>query len=88
MKQSVTVNKSAEAKWAEGIKNSISKDQNQTPKTNDLATILQKVIIPLISIVSFIGVWHIGAEALRQREINFRIEKTLADQGQLAADAT
>ena len=85
MKQSVTVNESAEAKWIEGIRTSLSKIKVKTPKINIIAT-LKKMIIPALSIISFIGIWHLGAEALKQREINFRIEKTLADQGQVAAD--
>jgi len=82
MKQSVTVSKSEEAKWLEGIKVVLSKLQFKPPTFN-----LKKIIVPVISIVAFIGIWYLGAEALRQREINFRVEKTLADQGQAAADA-
>ncbi|WP_075340689.1 ABC transporter permease [Tenacibaculum agarivorans] len=82
MKQSVTVSKSEEAKWLEGIKVVLSKLQFKTPTFN-----LKKIIVPVISIVAFIGIWYLGAEALRQREINFRVEKALTDQGQAAANA-
>ncbi|WP_066225514.1 ABC transporter permease [Formosa haliotis] len=53
----------------------------------DFISFLRKVIVPLASILLFIGLWHLGAKALYQREANFKIEKALADQGPEAADA-
>ncbi|PNW28015.1 ABC transporter permease [Formosa algae] len=52
----------------------------------DFISFLRKVIVPLASILLFIGMWHLGAKALYQREANFKIEKALTDQGQAAAD--
>ncbi|WP_199269616.1 ABC transporter permease [Formosa sp. L2A11] len=52
----------------------------------DFISFLRKVIVPLASILLFIGLWHLGAKALFQREANFKIEKALTDQGQAAAD--
>ncbi len=86
MKQSVTVNQPAEAKWLKAIKILLSKVSIKRPTFN-LSSVVQKVVIPFASIVAFIGIWHLGAEALKQREINYRIEKTLADQGEAAAAA-
>ncbi|SNR16284.1 ABC transporter permease [Tenacibaculum jejuense] len=86
MKQSVTVNQPAEAKWQKVIKTLFSKVSVKKPSFNLLST-LKKVGIPFASIVVFIGIWHLGAEGLRQREINYRVEKTLADQGEAAAAA-
>lgn len=53
----------------------------------DFISFLRKVIVPIASILLFIGLWHLGAKALYQREANFKIEKALEDQGPEAADA-
>ena len=43
--------------------------------------------MPLASILLFIGLWHLGAKSLYNIEAEFKIEKALQDQGQVAADA-
>ena len=87
MKQSITVKKAAQqTKWAGSAKTFLSKFNVKLPKL-EFTTVLKKLFVPLISIVVFFGLWHLGSDLLRQREIDFRIEKTLQDQGQLAADA-
>ena len=48
---------------------------------------LRKTIVPLASILLFIGLWHLGAKSLYNIEAEFKIEKALEDQGQVAADA-
>ena len=53
----------------------------------DFRTMLRKVIVPLASIVLFIGLWHAGAKALYNIEADYKIQKALTDQGQVAADA-
>ncbi|CAI8345562.1 MAG: Bicarbonate transport system permease protein CmpB [Bacteroidota bacterium] len=53
----------------------------------ELVPSLKKLLIPVSSILVFLGIWYLGAESLRQREIDFRVEKALTDQGQAAADA-
>tara|TARA_R110002051_G_scaffold149495_1_gene222009 strand:+ start:2446 stop:3552 length:1107 start_codon:yes stop_codon:yes gene_type:complete len=53
----------------------------------DYITFLRKVIVPLASILLFIGMWHLGAKSLYNIEAEFKIEKALKDQGQVAADA-
>ncbi len=85
MKQSVTV-KDSSVKWTMAIKSVLNKLNIKLPKL-DLKTIVRKVIIPVISIIAFIGIWQFGADILRQREIDFRVEKAFNDQGQAAADA-
>ncbi|MEO9512089.1 MAG: ABC transporter permease [Flavobacteriaceae bacterium] len=86
MKQSVAVNKAEQqVKWTEGLKTLLSKFKIRPPKF-EFNTILKKLIVPILSIAAFIGIWHVGANALRQREIDFRIEKALTDQGQAAAE--
>lgn len=85
MKQSVTVNKSEDLKLAGVLKSIIAKLKIKAPKF-EFNTVLRKIVIPIISILVFIGIWHFGSEILRQREIDFRVEKTLADQGQLEAN--
>ena len=48
---------------------------------------LKKIGITVLSIVLFIGLWHLGSKALYNKEANFTIAKALEDQGQEAADA-
>ena len=48
---------------------------------------LRKTIVPLASILLFIGLWHLGAKSLYNIEAEFKIAKALEDQGQVAADA-
>jgi nitrate/nitrite transport system permease protein len=52
-----------------------------------LKTLLRKTIVPLASILLFIGLWHLGAKSLYNIEAEFKIEKALKDQGKAAADA-
>ncbi|WP_420402032.1 ABC transporter permease [Flagellimonas sp.] len=86
MKQSVTVSKTQEMKLASAAKAVLSKFKIKTPKF-EVKTILKKVIVPLASILLFIGLWHMGAKALFNVEADFKIQKALTDQGQEAADA-
>jgi nitrate/nitrite transport system permease protein len=48
---------------------------------------LRKSIVPLASILLFIGLWHLGAKSLYNIEAEFKIEKALKDQGLEAAEA-
>lgn len=85
MKQSIAVPKTTSSKTMDKVKKILDKFKIKPPKF-EFNSVLKKLIIPLVSILAFFGLWHLGAELLRQREINFRIEKTLEDQGQVAAD--
>ncbi len=53
----------------------------------DFIKFLRKVVVPLASILLFIGIWHMGAKALYDREANFKIETALTGQGPAAAEA-
>ncbi|WP_339342512.1 ABC transporter permease [uncultured Polaribacter sp.] len=53
----------------------------------DFKNFLRKIVVPLASILFFIGMWHLGAKSLFNIEAAFKIEKALKDQGQIAADA-
>ncbi|WP_299669733.1 ABC transporter permease [uncultured Polaribacter sp.] len=53
----------------------------------DFKKFLRKVIVPLASILIFVGLWHLGAKSLYNIEATFRIEKALKDQGPVAAAA-
>ncbi|UZO80186.1 ABC transporter permease [Aquimarina sp. ERC-38] len=48
---------------------------------------LRKTAITIVSILLFIGLWHLGAKALYNVEADYKIEKALTEQGQQAADA-
>ncbi len=60
-----------------------------TPKFQkaDLLPSLKKAGITVLSILLFLGLWHLGSKALYNKEANFKIEKALTEQGQVAADA-
>ena len=53
----------------------------------DFKNFLRKVVVPLASIFLFIGLWHAGSKSLYNIEADFRINKALEEQGQVAADA-
>ncbi|RED44888.1 ABC transporter permease [Seonamhaeicola aphaedonensis] len=53
----------------------------------DLKSFLRKVVVPLASILLFLGLWHLGAKSLYNTEAEFKIEKALNDQGPEAAEA-
>ena len=52
-----------------------------------LKNVLRKLLMPLASIVLFIGLWHLGAKTLYNIEAEYKIEKALNEQGQAEADA-
>ncbi|MBO0323743.1 ABC transporter permease [Muricauda sp. CAU 1633] len=86
MKQSITATKVNDIKWAGVVKSLLSKLKVKTPKL-EFKTVFKKFIIPIISILLFIGLWHMGAKALYNIEADYKIQKALTDQGQEAADA-
>ena len=85
MKQSVTVNKSEELKVAGVLKSLLSKINFKLPKFNG-KSLVKKLVIPLASILLFVVLWHFGAKALFNIEADYKIEKALTEQGQVAAD--
>ena len=48
---------------------------------------LKKTGITLVSILLFLGLWHLGSKALYNKEAAYKIEKALNEQGQEAAAA-
>ena len=86
MKQSVTVSKTQELKLAATAKVLLSKFTIKTPKF-ELKTLVRKIIVPLVSILLFIGLWHMGAQSLYNIEADYKIQKALTDQGREASDA-
>tara|TARA_R110002049_G_scaffold248695_11_gene423195 strand:+ start:6496 stop:7602 length:1107 start_codon:yes stop_codon:yes gene_type:complete len=56
-------------------------------ENEDFKAFLRKVVVPLISILLFLGLWHLGARSLYNIEADFKIEKALNDQGPEAAEA-
>tara|TARA_X000000950_G_scaffold165062_2_gene201749 strand:- start:5411 stop:6520 length:1110 start_codon:yes stop_codon:yes gene_type:complete len=53
----------------------------------EIQKLLRKFIVPIASILLFLGLWHMGAKALYNIEADFRINKALVERGQEAADA-
>ena len=86
MKQSIALDRISQLVGF-GILKPITAIFKGRPQKEDITAILKKIVIPIASILLFIGLWHSGAKALYDKEANYKIEKALADQGQLAADA-
>lgn len=53
----------------------------------DFKAFLRKTIVPIVSVLLFIGLWHLGSKSLYNTEADFKIEKALTDQGPEAAEA-
>lgn len=53
----------------------------------DYKAFLRKVVVPLASIMLFLGIWHLGSKILYNVEADYKIEKALADNGQAASNA-
>lgn len=60
-----------------------------TPKLQkgDIWASFKKTGITILSILLFLGLWHLGSKALYNIEADYKIEKALTEQGQAAADA-
>ena len=56
-------------------------------KKGSLLSFLKKSGITLLSILCFIGLWHMGSKALYNVEANYKIEKALTERGEEAAAA-
>jgi len=56
-------------------------------KKGNVFSALKKTGITLVSILLFIGLWHLGSKALYNVEASYKIEKALTERGQAAADA-
>ncbi|HEX9601086.1 MAG TPA: ABC transporter permease, partial [Mariniflexile sp.] len=86
MKQSITLNKITKFVGLDFLKAIKSIFTGKIEK-EDFKNFLRKVVVPLASMLLFIGLWHMGAKALYNTEANYKIEKALTEQGQEAADA-
>ncbi|WP_318312648.1 ABC transporter permease [Flagellimonas crocea] len=85
MKHSVTVVQDEKENFGTVVKGFVIKLMPAMPKWNG-KNLVRKVLIPLASIVLFVGLWHVGAKALYNIEADYKIQKALTDQGQEAAD--
>jgi len=86
MKQSVTLNKVTQLIGMGFFKNIANLFTGKLSK-DEIKAILRKTLVPIASILLFIGLWHLGAKALYNIEAEFKIAKALEDQGQAEADA-
>ena len=85
MKQSVAVNKSEELKVEGMLKTLLSKINFTLPRF-DGKGLVRNLLIPVVSIILFVVLWHFGAKALFTIEADYKIQKALTEQGQVAAD--
>ncbi|MGB6154036.1 MAG: ABC transporter permease [Pricia sp.] len=58
-----------------------------TLKKGGLLASLKKTGITLLSVLCFIGLWHMGSKALYNIEADYKVEKALTERGQEAAAA-
>ncbi|MFI0431127.1 ABC transporter permease [Mariniflexile sp. HMF6888] len=86
MKQSITLDKITKFVGLDFLKTIKSIFTGNIEK-EDFKNFLRKVVVPLASMLLFIGLWHMGAKALYNTEAEYKIEKALTEQGQEAADA-
>lgn len=86
MKQSITLDRITKFVGLDFLKNIKSIFTGKIEK-EDFKNFLRKVVVPLASMLLFIGLWHMGAKALYNTEAEYKIEKALTEQGQEAADA-
>lgn len=56
-------------------------------KKTGMVSFLKKTGITVLSILFFIGLWHMGSKTLYNIEAEYRIEKALTERGQEAAEA-
>ena len=85
MKQSITLNKVSKFVGL-GFLGTLKDLFTGKLEKEDYRSFLRKVIVPIMSIFLFIGLWHMGAKALFDVEANYKIQKALDDQGQVVAD--
>lgn len=86
MKQSIVLNKVSQMVGF-GFLKPISSLFTGNIQKDELIALLRSTLVPLLSILLFVGLWHTGAKALFDIEADYKIEKALTDQGQEAADA-
>mgnify|MGYP003635806432 CR=1 FL=1 len=84
MKQDITLKK--EGHGLDFLKPIVTLFKGKFEKKSVLAS-LKKTAITLVSILLFLGLWHLGSKALYNKEASYKIEKALTEQGQKAADA-
>ncbi|MFY0712670.1 ABC transporter permease [Seonamhaeicola sp. NFXS20] len=85
MKQSITLNKVSKFVGLGFITTLKSLFTGKLDK-EDFKNFLRKTVVPLASIILFIGFWHLGAKTLYNIEADYKINKALEEQGQAAAD--
>ena len=86
MKQSITLGKVSEFVGL-GFLSTIKDLFTGKLEQEDFKNFLRKVVVPLASILLFIGLWHLGSKSLYNIEAEFKIQKALTDQGSEAAEA-
>jgi len=85
MKQSITLNKVTKFIGL-GFLGTLKDLFTGKLEKEDFKNFLRKTIVPIASILLFLGLWHMGAKALYNIEADFKINKALEEQGQAAAD--
>lgn len=85
MKQSVTLGKVTKFMGL-GFLGTIKNLFTGKLEKEDFRNFLRKIVVPIASILLFVGLWHMGSKSLYNIEADFRINKALEEQGQAEAD--
>lgn len=86
MKQSIAIEKLSKF-MGFGFLGTLKSIATGNIEKEDFRNFLRQVVVPIASILLFIGLWHMGAKWLYTIEADYKIEKALTEQGQEAADA-
>jgi nitrate/nitrite transport system permease protein len=86
MKQSITLEKMIRIPGF-GFLKPVKTLLNGEVQKEDIMKLLRNVIVPLLSVFLFLGLWQGGARMLYNIEADYKIEKAMAEQGAEAASA-
>lgn len=86
MKQSITLDKMIRIPGL-GFLKPVKTILTGNVQRRDVKKMLKTVVVPMISVLLFLGLWQGGAKMLYNIEAAYKIEKALADQGPEAAEA-
>lgn len=86
MKQSITLGKVTKYMGL-GFLSTLKDLVSGKLEKEDFKSFLRKIIVPVASVLLFIGLWHLGSKSLYNIEADFKIQKALQDQGNEAAES-
>lgn len=86
MKQSITLGNVTKFMGLAGFFETLSNVLTGKIGKGDFKDLLRKIMMPLVSVVLFLGIWYWGAKQLHDMEANHLINKALVEQGPAEAE--